>query len=206
MTKNQALTSDTSISLLLTISLTTLFLFPIPFSLAETNLELEYSKAPLNIDILKNPPDSLITANTINKKNLTIPGLWRVKENTESKLVDNWIAYPATDIEPQRVDLIVNQQIWSFLEYVERYDFVNRFGVEARKHGYNIRVFSNQQELLATYTCNVNKSDPFLNNKEILCNIKIKPQDKISLVCRWFLASCYLPSVTSPISNSPIKP
>jgi hypothetical protein len=96
-----------------------------------------------------------------------------LKENTESKLVDNWIAYPPADTEPARVDLIVNQQIWSFLDYLERYDFVNRFGTALRNDSYNLRVFSNQQELLATYTCNFSLKD------QPLCNIQWNPQNKL---------------------------
>jgi len=209
MPKKKVPDHHTSLSILLTISLTTISLFPILSSLAETNSELEYSKAPLNIDLLKNPQNSVITANTIEQAKLTIPSLWRAKENTESKLLDNWLAYPATDEEPARVDLIVNQQIWSFLDYLERYDFVNRFGTSVRKDGYNVRVFSNQQEFLATYTCNFNQSNPFFTNGKTLCNVKIKPQDKLTLLpCSWFLPICYLSSVTPPIPNSPspIKP
>lgn len=161
--------------LLLTISLTTISLLPIPSLLAETASIPSPSDAPLNIDLLKNPQNSVITANTIEQGKLTIPSLWRAKENTESKLLYNWLAYPPTDKEPARVDLIVNQQIWSFLDYLERYDFVNRFGTAVRKDGYNVRVFTNQQELLATYTCNFSVKD------QPLCNIQWNPQNKLGL-------------------------
>jgi hypothetical protein len=209
MAKKKVPDRQTSLSILLTISLTTISLFPTPSLLAETKSEIEYSKAPLNLELLKNPQNSVITANTIEQGKLTVPSLWRAKDNTESKLLDNWLAYPATDTEPPRVDLIVNQQIWSFLDYVERYDFVNRFSTAVRNEGYNVRVFSNQQEFLATYTCNFNKIEPFFRDRETLCNIKMNPQDKLTLShCPWFLAVCDLSSVTPPIPNSPssIKP
>ena len=68
-------------------------------------------------------------------------------------MLDNWLAYPSKGSRTARIDLIVNRQIWSLLDYVERYKFVNNFGNVARDYGYNVRVFNYQQELLATYTC-----------------------------------------------------
>jgi hypothetical protein len=68
----------------------------------------------------------------------------------------------------------VNQQIWSLLDYLERYDFVNRLGSVVRNHGYNVRVFNYQQERLATYTCN-------LNVNPALCRIEINSQGKFGL-------------------------
>jgi maltodextrin utilization protein YvdJ len=174
MPKNKVTCSHTSL-LLLIISLTTISLLPIPRSLAETASIPLPSNAPLQLDLLKNPPNYIITANTIEQGKLTIPSLWRVKENTESKLLDNWLAYPQTEQEPARVDLIVNQQIWSLLDYLERYDFLNRFGTAVRQDGYNVRVFSNQQELLATYTCN------FTSKDQPLCNIQWNLQNKLGV-------------------------
>ena len=161
----------TSFSLLLTITLTTLL---VPPSLAQTPPIPSPSGAPLELDLLTKPKDYVITANTINPERLTVPSLWWAQANAEKKLLDNWIAYPASEQEPARVDLIVNQQIWSLLEYVERYDFVNRLGSAARNFGYNVRVFNYQKEPLATYTCNFNISPA-------LCNIETTVKNKIGL-------------------------
>jgi hypothetical protein len=163
---------QTSLPLLLTISLTTLLVSP---SLAQTTPVPMPSSAPLQLDLLAKPKDYVITASTINLERLTTPSLWWAKENSENKLLDNWIAYPALGKEPARADLIVNQQIWSLLDYLERYDFVNRLGGVARKDGYNVRVFNYQQELLATYTCNFNTSPA-------LCNIQMNAQNKLGLL------------------------
>ncbi|MEH2443380.1 hypothetical protein [Nostoc sp.] len=162
---------QTSFSLLLTISLTTLL---VPPSLAQPRTIPSPSSAPLELDLLTKPKDYVITANTINPARLTVPSLWWAQQNSEKKLLDNWIAYPASDKEPARVDLIVNQQIWSLLEYVERYDFVNRLGSAARNFGYNVRVFNYQKEPLATYTCNFNTSPA-------LCSIQTTVKNKIGL-------------------------
>ncbi|MBF2067930.1 MAG: hypothetical protein IGS39_26465 [Calothrix sp. C42_A2020_038] len=120
---------------------------------AQTQAFVKPSDLPLDLNMLKNPT-GVTTANTFNQEELTIPSLWWAKENSETKLLDNWIAYPATDQQPARVDLIVNQQIWSLLDYLERYEFINRLGTNARSYGYNVRVFNYQQEFLGAYTCN----------------------------------------------------
>ncbi|MBR8834584.1 MAG: hypothetical protein DSM106950_11235 [Stigonema ocellatum SAG 48.90 = DSM 106950] len=144
-----------SLALLLGIFLTTIPLLPTQFSQAVTTSVPEPSNAPLQLDLLKDPKGSVITANTVSQRKLSIPSLWLAKENSENQqILDNWIAYPATNTEPARVDLVVNQQVWTTLDYLERYDFVNRFGTVARNYGYNVRVFDYQKERLATYTCN----------------------------------------------------
>jgi hypothetical protein len=132
------------------------------------------SDAPLELDLLTKPDGSVITASTINLRSLTIPSLWWTKANSENKLLDNWIAYPANQQEPARVDVLVNQQVWSLLDYLERYDFVNRLGTLTRNYGYNVRVFNYQQETLATYTCNFNSSPS-------LCSIQVNTRSKTGL-------------------------
>ncbi len=165
----------TSLSLLIAISLTATSLFPISSSLAQTSSIPQPSKAPLQLDLLTKPNGGIITANTIDLKGLTTPSLWWAQENSENKLLDNWIAYPASEQEPGRVDLIVNQQIWSLLNYLERYSFVNRLGSQVRKEGYNVRVFNYQQDMLATYTCNFNISPT-------LCNIQMNAQNMLGML------------------------
>jgi hypothetical protein len=134
------------------------------------------SNAPLELNLLTNPNGFVITSDTISPKSLTIPSLWWAKANTENRLLDNWIAYPPShEQEPGRIDLIVNQQIWSLLDYLERYDFVNRLGTIARSFKYNIRVFNYQQENLATYTCNFTKTPS-------LCTIQVGKRSSLNLV------------------------
>ncbi len=175
MLKYKLFGRKTSLSLLVAISLTTTSLLPISSSLAETPLVPQPSKAPLQLELLTQPNSGVITANTISLKGLTTPSLWWAQENSENKLLDNWIAYPASEQEPSRVDLIVNQQIWSLLNYLERYSFVNRLGSQVRKEGYNVRVFNYQKDMLATYTCNFNTSPT-------LCNIQMNTQNMLGML------------------------
>jgi hypothetical protein len=132
------------------------------------------SEAPLELELLEKNSDLVITANTIYQDRMSVPSFWWAKENAENKLLDNWIAYPASVAEPARVDLVVNQQIWSLLDYLERYNFVNQMGNLARSYGYNVRVFNYQQERLATYTCN------FVNNSSV-CNIDMNNKNNMGL-------------------------
>ncbi|MEA5569787.1 hypothetical protein [Calothrix sp. UHCC 0171] len=140
---------------------------------AEKRNLVEPSPTPLDLEQLKNP-QGVITADTIDAANLTIPSLWWAKKNSEDKLLDNWIAYPRVPGEAARVDLIVNQQLWTLLDYLERYEFVNRVGSDTRNYGYNLRVFNYQQELLGTYTCNFAIERP-------VCNINMNAQNQLSM-------------------------
>jgi len=169
MRKQKTGAQKSSLTLLLGISLTTISLLSIQPSTAQ----IEASNAPLELNLLEKPK-GVITANTINQGQLTVPSLWWAKVNSENKLLDNWIAYPAEGTQPARVDVVVNQQFWSILDYLERYNFVNRVGSLARNYGYNMRVFNYQQERLATYTCNFNTSPA-------ICRIDIESQNKLGL-------------------------
>ncbi len=138
-----------------------------PFAQVKTPVVPPPANAPLELSLLAPntaAKNGVVTASNISQKQLTIPSLWWAKEQFGGKLLDNWLAYPAKGSNSPRIDLVVNRQIWSLLDYVERYEFVNNFGNVAHDYGYNVRVFNYQQELLATYTCN-------FNVQPRLCNI-----------------------------------
>ncbi len=160
------------LALLFGISLTTISLLPNQPSLAQAPPIPKPSDDPLQLSFLTNPTGSVVTASTINEGRLIVPSLWWLKDNSQTKLLDNWIAYPATNTEPGRVDIIINQQTWSLLDYVERYAFINRIGYFARENGYNLRVFNYQKQRLANYTCN------FSTNPSV-CNINLNVQNTI---------------------------
>lgn len=114
-----------------------------------------------------------VTATTISQDKLTVPSLWWTKDQMAAtaefgpKLVDNWLACPGATTGPGRVDFVVNQQLWSLLDYLERYEFVNRFGLVARSYGYNIRVFNRQAVLVAAYTCDFSPTTAMAQQKQI---------------------------------------
>lgn len=107
-----------------------------------------------------------VTSNTISPTGLTVPSLWWAREQFGKNLVENWLAYPRQSDNTGFVDLIVNRQIWNALDYLERYEFLNHFGQAATDYLYNIRVFTPQKSLIASYTCNYSV-------QPIACNIWI---------------------------------
>lgn len=86
----------------------------------------------------------------LSQKELSIPSLWLAKSQFGGKLLDQWFVESDNNL----VILIVNRQIWSLLDYLDRYQFINHFGTVARSYGYNIRVCNPQGEVLAVYSCN----------------------------------------------------
>lgn len=139
---------------------------PLPAT-AVPNLNLLPSMAPLDVAALKMEPlpPPLRSATTISRVSLTIPSLWWTEDHhaaqdpSEAKLVENWLAYPLTNDEPGRVDVVVNRQLWSLLDYLERYEFINEFGNGAKDFGYNLRVFDSRAQLLGAYTCDFSHVD-----------------------------------------------
>jgi hypothetical protein len=95
----------------------------------------------------------IVTSGTISQTGLTVPSLWWARELVGGKLVENWVAYPRNEENVGFVDLIVNRQLWSLLDYLERYQALNHFGQVASDYRYNIRVFNRQRTLLGTYSC-----------------------------------------------------
>lgn len=124
----------------------------------------------------------VITNRMVSQASLTTPSLWWTQDQFGGKLLENWLAYPGSEEEPRRVDLIVDRQLWGLSTYLERYTFVNRFGTTAKSFGYSIRVFSDQGNPLATYICNFPSSlineraiadAGAVDTRELDCNISL---------------------------------
>jgi hypothetical protein len=116
---------------------------------------------------------NIVTDRTISQDHLTVPSLWWAKEQFDpygNRTIVNWLAYR----DRQRIDLIVNRQLWSLLNYVERYRLVNKFGTTAREYGYNLRIFDRQKKCLVTYSCDF-KTTP---NQ---CQIDFEPSGRAGL-------------------------
>jgi|GEM_PF-2691774 len=100
-------------------------------------------------------PQTVVSKRTICQTDLTIPSFWWEKalEKYGGYLFIDWLAHPSNNDNYARVDLVVNQQLWSLLNYLERYEVVNEFGLAASAYGYHMRVFSRRGDFLAAYTC-----------------------------------------------------
>ncbi|MDX2212877.1 MAG: hypothetical protein SFY66_06270 [Oculatellaceae cyanobacterium bins.114] len=121
-------------------------------------LSVELDLALLSPDAVLPNDGSIIRNDTISQTHLTPPSLWWAQEQFGGKLVNNWLAYSGGDGNLRRVDLVVNQQVWSLYNYFERYGFITHMGTAAWDYGFNTRIFNRDRELLAAYTCQPNTS------------------------------------------------
>ncbi len=130
---------------------------PQPLTLAATDPQL----APdLKAILAGGTIQGVVTSKTPSAIRLSIPSLWWVSDQLADlqpfgkKFIQEWIAYPLRSGQPGRVDLLVNRQQWSLLDYFQRYQFVNKFSTIARSFGYNTRVYDNpDRPPVALYTC-----------------------------------------------------
>lgn len=84
---------------------------------------------------------------------IAVPSLWWAKEQFDpfgGRLISNWL----TNTRIKQIDLTVNWQLWTLLDYLGRYRFINQFGTVARQHGYSLHIYNQQQKCLALYEYN----------------------------------------------------
>ncbi len=124
-----------------------------------TNNSVTYDTEPLDVEMLKNSNlqqrSGVISADSIERFPVfrkSMPSLWWTQDQLPNKLVLNWLAYP----QKKRIDLVVNSQFWNNLEYLQRYQLINRYGLVARRYGYNVRIFNlkfSEVQPIVAYTC-----------------------------------------------------
>lgn len=113
----------------------------------------------------------IVTANTISPTQLTVPSFWWLKKQIDedkefgNKFIVNWIAYKDKNQGKSHVDIVVNRQLWTILDSIGRYRFVNKFGTVARDYKYDVRVFNQQGTPLAIYNCDYSTSP-------VKCNLR----------------------------------
>ena len=94
----------------------------------------------------------LVTETTISIKGMAEPSLWWDVEQFDpffGQFVEHWVAYP----KEHRIDLVVNRQLWSLMDYAQRYSYVNQLGNVARNYQYSLRFLTLPNRCLATYVC-----------------------------------------------------
>lgn len=101
--------------------------------------------------------EDVITSRDISQAGLTLPSLWWAQQQYGGRLLEDWAAFPGNADLPPRVDVAVNEQVWGIYNYIERYSFVNRFGMEAQEYGYVTRIFNRRGELLSAYLCDYSR-------------------------------------------------
>ncbi len=134
--------------------LLTLLLFSIQSKTGQAESVKDICELPLKTTSPIPPIPGVITEITISMKGLAKPSLWWDTEQFdpfEGQLVNGWLAFP----KEQRIDLIVNRQLWSLMDYIQRYRYVNQLGTVARGYQYDLRILTNPNRCLATYVCQV---------------------------------------------------
>lgn len=128
---------------------------------------------PLELELINEPERALMqgifTANTVSQEGITNPSLWWIRDQFGQRVVINWLGYP----QERRVDIIVDRQIWSFINYIEKYSLINRFAMAAREYGYNLRIFNDQRLLLGTATCDFPTSSSIDSDNPSNCQINL---------------------------------
>jgi hypothetical protein len=86
--------------------------------------------------------------------------LWWTKEQLEwelqsTKLIGRWTILPEVpdNPAPPTIEVTVNFQVWSLLDYFSRYEFANTFGLKAYQLGYQLRIVTDRGLLLGQYQC-----------------------------------------------------
>ena len=110
----------------------------LPLTPSEKNLTAKSKPSPT-------PPDQAVNYQ-----------LWWLKdqlEQLEKGLLVSWLV----DAPNQRLDIVVDRQLWSQLNYLQRYRFVYHLGNVAREKHYNLRIFNQQNKCLVAYHCHFEK-------------------------------------------------
>ncbi|MEL6815775.1 MAG: hypothetical protein AAFP03_13325 [Cyanobacteria bacterium J06598_3] len=125
-------------------------------TVTQTNFDLGFIRSQLS-DLEQFPlllPDSkgtLVGASTQpSSDQISSPNLFWIRDQVDrrygrNRLVEQWQAYQVVSTPDARplsyVDVVVNEQLWSLLNYFQRYAFVLQFGTAAKSYGYHLRVF-----------------------------------------------------------------
>jgi hypothetical protein len=124
----------------------------------------------------------------------TIPSLWWTRDVLISKtpqfnpkLIEAWLVCDAgqqigdarvcslSASRPGRVEMLVNTQLWSVMDYLSRYEMINRFGTATSECGFNLYIYNAEAKLLADYTCDFNQSNA---TKSAPCQLRVDVSGK----------------------------
>jgi hypothetical protein len=91
-------------------------------------------------------------SNTARSPSQSPPNLWWAKEQYDpfaGRLIERW----QVNREHQSVEVMVNRQLWSSLDYLGRYRLVSQLGSITRESRYDLNILNPQNKCLATYVC-----------------------------------------------------
>lgn len=124
----------------------------------------------------------IVTPDRVSQTGLTPPSLWWAAQQFGNDLLSYWLAYPGSEENPRRVDLLVDSQQWNTTNYLRRYTFINQFGNAAKDFGYSTRVFNLQGELVGAYVCEPQEAHAAGSaNSALTCSIFLNPYGRGAL-------------------------
>lgn len=138
---------------------------------------------------------NVVTAADVSQSGLTTPSLWWIDQQFGDRLLENWAAFPAENGLPPRVDLMVNEQVWSIYQPIERYAFVHHFGLSAQDFGYITRVYDRRNELLAAYLCDYQAT-----------GATVQLQDNCDLILNWDGGTSLPETIDAPAASAATAP
>lgn len=111
---------------------------------------------------------TVLTDEMISDTTMSIPSLWYNRDQMPGRLggrrlINSWTAYRMNNSDMAVVDVVINAQYWSVLNYLEQYGVLNHLGNSAKDYGYNLRVYRGaiyNRELLGLYVCDFSALSP----------------------------------------------
>ncbi|MBD0267195.1 MAG: hypothetical protein ICV77_02765 [Cyanobacteria bacterium Co-bin8] len=105
--------------------------------------------------------NSMQTDEMISPIEMSTPSLWYNRDQLPNRLggrrlISSWIAYQTDEHSLPVVDIVVNAQYWSVLNYFEQYGVINTLGQSAKDFGYNLRLYRGSlysRELIGLHVC-----------------------------------------------------
>ncbi len=133
-------------------------------SKSSTSVNESYCDRFIDLELITRIPEQPYQAEMITEQNIALsginfPSLWWASEQFDpfdGRLINNWLA----NHKLKQIDLTVNWQLWTLLDYLGRYRFINQLGTVTREYGYNLRIINQQKQCLATYQYQVKSNPP----------------------------------------------
>lgn len=117
------------------------------------------SNYEVGLDFVGEPDDTwpIITQDDTSLFEMTEPSLWFSREQMYERwggyrLIRRWTAFHSTSSDAYIIDVQVDPQYWSRLEYAQQYAILNQLGKTGMSYGYQVRVYRSIT-LVGIHTC-----------------------------------------------------
>lgn len=160
--------------------------------------------ADLKALLLGQPLAGVVTSRTPSPIRLSLPSLWWISaqlaelQQNGNQVIQDWIAAPGQFGQPGQIDLLVNRQQWSMMDYLQRYELVRKFSTIARSYGFNTRVYDSPDRYpVAFYICDFSSGTATMLQSPQLQRAPVDSQMGIALREQSNSLTCNLDIVSS---------